>query len=180
VTVGAVPFRRSFPLSVLAGLCVLSVGGCSSSTQVVVVERPAASVAPSPPSEVSASFLRSSLARFLAAVRTGRPVDLLLAGDRFVVVTPSSFLEVISSRAAGDLRALPAGDCPGSCDVVLGDVFDALAEDVASSPPLLVAAAAPLESWPTLLVASPSRRWHVSFSKDGRGLFVVELLSGSF
>lgn len=138
------------------------------------------SVAPSPPSEVSASFLRSSLTRFLDAVRAGRPVDLLLAGDRFVVVTPSSFVEVSSSRAGGDLRALPVEDCAGSCDVVLGDVFDALAEDVASSLPLLVSADAPLESWPTLLVDAPSRRWHVSFSEDGRGLFVVELLSGSF
>lgn len=124
--------------------------------------------------------MRSSLARFLAAARAGRPVDLLLAGDRFVVVTPSSFLEVTSRRAGGDLRALPAGDCPGSCDVLLSDVFDALAADVASSPPLLVAAPAPLESWPTLLVDASTRRWHVSFSADGRGLFVVELLSGSF
>jgi hypothetical protein len=167
-----------------AALLSVSVAGCVSVREVVVVERPAAQAPVSPPSEVSAAALRVSLGRFLGQVSAGRPVDLLLAGDRFAVVTPSAFVEVTATRAVGDIRGLPVSvpgvGCNGPCDRTLGDAFEALAADVSASVPLLVTAESPLESWPTLLVSSAARRWHVSFSGDGRGLFVVELLTGSF
>jgi len=174
--------RHSALLSLMAVTALLP--GCTTE-RVVVIERsaaPAAAVVPEVP--FPAARLRVALQRFLAAAVTGAPTDLLLAGDRFMVVTPVDLVEVASLRARGDVRAIAIGvpgDCAGECRALLGDVFAALQEDMASpsASPEVVVAEAPLESWPTLEVVSAERRWWVSFDEAGRGVFVVELLSGS-
>ena len=158
--------------------------GCTTE-RVVVIERSAATAAAAVPEvPVPASRLGVVLQRFLAAASSGLPTDLLLAGDRFLVITPVDLVEVSSLRARGDVRMVAIGvpgDCVGECRVLLGDVFGALRDDLVApvSSPAVVVADAPLEAWPTLEVVSADRRWRVSFDEDGRGVFVVELLSGS-
>jgi hypothetical protein len=175
--------RRRSALFLLVSVAVL-LSGCTTE-RVVVIERtaaPAAAVVPEVP--VPASRLGVVLQRFLAAASSGSPTDLLLAGDRFLVITPIDLVEVSSLRARKDVRmiaiAVP-GACAGECRVLLGDVFGALRDDLVApvSSPAVVVADAPLEAWPTLEVVSADRRWRVSFDEDGRGVFVIELLSGS-
>lgn len=176
------------PKSVLltATLLLFAAGPLTACTteRVVVLEQDAAQ-RPSDEtvSAVSSTRLTASLERFLDAALAGAPTDLLLAGDRFVVITPVDILEVTSLRARGDVRTI-ALDVPGACAVachaLLGKVLTALRADLDSttSSSEIVRAQPPLEGWPTLEVESTHRSWRLSFDETGRGLFVIELLAG--
>lgn len=169
-----------------AALLLFAVGSLTACTteRVVVIER-ASAQRPSDEtvSAASATRLTATLERFLDAALAGAPTDLLLAGDRFVVITPVDIIEVTSLRARDDVRTI-ALDVPGACAVachaLLGEVLTALRADLDSmtSSTGAVRAQPPLESWPTLEVASKYRTWRLSFDETSRGLFVIELLAG--
>ena len=169
-----------------ATLLLLAVGPLTACTteRVVVIEQTAAQAPPAQPvSAVSSTLLTAALQRFLDAALAGLPTDLLLAGDRFVVITPVDILEVTSLRARGDVRMISLdvpGACAVACHALLGEVLTALRADLDSSASSteIVRAQAPLEGWPTLEVASERRSWRLSFDETGRGLFVIELLAG--
>lgn len=177
---------RARPALLLAALVLAAAPLTACTTErVVVIEREGApeSSTPSLP-EVPVARLGVALQRFLAAALAGAPTDLLLAGDRFVVLTPVDILEITSLRARGDVRMVALGvpgPCAGECHALLGDVLAALRDDLgaAGSDTTLVRAESPLEEWPTLEVVSTDRRWRVSFDETGRNLFVIELLAGA-
>lgn len=169
-----------------AALLLLAAGPLTACTteRIVFIEQPAAQTPPAQKThDVPLSRLGAALRHFVDVALAGAPTDLLLAGDRFVVITPVGILEVTSLRARGDVRMI-ALDVPGECAVVcralLGDVLTALRTDMDSAPASIkiVRAQAPLEDWPTLEVASAYRSWRLSFDEIGRGLFVIELLAG--
>jgi hypothetical protein len=173
---------RARRLAVLTAAVFLS--SCAGRTEIVYLERPDPVVDESLQApRVPVSVLTGSLERFLLAAEDGRPLDLLLAGDRFLAITPVDLVEVTSLRARGDVRAISLavpGDCGGACRASLGEFLGVLRDDLASPSTLLAAVTAdsPLESWPTLEIASVDRRWRVSFDETGKGLFVFELLTG--
>jgi len=177
--------RTRSVLFTIATLLVASgpLAGCTTERVVVIGSPiPDVSLERSLP-EVPAARLVAALQRFLAAALAGEPTNLLLAGDRLVVLTPVDILEVTSLRARGDVRMVALGvpgACAGGCHALLGDVLSALREDLgsASSSTTMVFAESPLEEWPTLEVLAGVRRWRVSFDETGRSVFVVELLSG--
>lgn len=186
-TVVAVPPLRSSRSPFVRLLCLvvlfLPLAGCTTQRIVVLERPPAVSVAANPAPVIPVERLEVSLRRFLLSLLDGRSTDLMLAGDRFVVVTPVDLVEVTSLRARGDVRMIALGvpgGCPGGCHVLFEEFFTALRDDLASPDALRaqVTAEPPLRDWPTLEVVSASRRWRVSFDETGRSLFVVELLAG--
>lgn len=182
---GRATVRRVRPRLATAALLLTTflVSACTTE-RVVVLERPVdAGTQEMPLPEVSPARLVVALHRFLSAALAGKPTDLLMAGDRFVVVTPVDILEVTSLRARGDVRMVAIGvpgSCVGECRALLGEVLGALRADLGSSGASteLVLAESPLEEWPTLEVVSGERRWRASFDETGRSLFVIEMLAG--
>lgn len=174
---------RSRLLTAALLLAIAPLASCTTE-RVVVIERPG-DAAPQEMAmpEVPVARLGVALHRFLTAALSGEPTDLLLAGDRFVVLTPVDMLEVTSLRARGDVRMVTIGvpgSCAGECRALLGEVLETLRADLGSSTVStnLVLAESPLEEWPTLEVVSSERRWRASFDETGRNLFVIELLAG--